>query len=100
MRIKITNKASNRIFLKKRPTYFDIFRIIKEDLNLTDLSPDILRRTFGTLMMNSGANIMCVKELLGHSTLAQTMKYCLTQKKQIQRECILHNPMYFSKKNA
>ncbi len=73
---------------------------IKEDLNLTDLSPHILRRTFGTLMMNSGANIMCVKELLGHSTLAQTMKYCLTQKKQIQRECIIHNPMYFSKKNA
>ena len=51
-------------------------------------------------MMNSGANIMCVKELLGHSTLAQTMKYCLTQKKQIQREYIIHNPMYFSKKNA
>lgn len=71
---------------------------IKEDLNLTDLSPHILRRTFATLMMDSGANVICVKELLGHSTLSQTMKYCLTNNKQNQRECIRHNPMYFSRK--
>lgn len=71
---------------------------IKKDLNLSDLSPHVLRRTFGTLMLNNGANIMCVKDLLGHSTLAQTMKYCLTTKKQLQTESIKYNPMYFSVK--
>ncbi|MDE5856349.1 MAG: tyrosine-type recombinase/integrase [Anaeroplasmataceae bacterium] len=71
---------------------------IKKDLNLSDLSPHVLRRTFGTLMLNSGANIMCVKDLLGHSTLAQTMKYCLTTKKQLQTESIKYNPMYYSLK--
>ncbi len=75
---------------------------IKKDLNLSDLSPHVLRRTFGTLMLNNGANIMCVKDLLGHSTLAQTMKYCLTTKKQLQTESIKYNPMYFAvnKKSA
>lgn len=38
-------------------------------------SPHILRHTFATQLMNNGADINSVKELLGHSSLAATQVY-------------------------
>ena len=72
---------------------------IKKDLDLNNLSPHILRRSFATYMLDNGANIISVKELLGHSTLSQTQKYCLASLKQQQRDCLKYNPSKY-KKNA
>lgn len=66
-----------------------VYRVVNENLKgistLSKASPHILRHSFATGMLNNGADINAVKELLGHSSLASTEVYTHTSFEELKK---------------
>jgi integrase/recombinase XerC len=71
--ILLVNAKGKKLY----PKY--VYTVVKKYLSgvttIDKKSPHVMRHTFATHLMNNGADINAVKELLGHSSLAATQVY-------------------------
>ncbi len=65
-----------------------IYKLVKKYLTQAGVtgakSPHVLRHTFATLMLNEGADLNAIKEILGHSSLASTQVYTHTNVEKLK----------------
>lgn len=80
-KLGLCNEANN-LFTTEKGMALDpkqVYNIVKKYLSqittIDKKSPHILRHTFATHLMNNGAELNAVKELLGHASLAATQIY-------------------------
>lgn len=76
--------------IKGKPVYEKlIYRVVSGKLALVTTidkkSPHVLRHTFATHLLNRGADLNAVKEMLGHSNLSATQVYTHTSMDKIQK---------------
>ena len=66
-----------------------VYRVVKNNLarvtSLEKRSPHVLRHTYATHLLNNGADLNAVKELLGHANLAATQVYTHTTFEKLQQ---------------
>ena len=60
-------------------------KYIAEVSTLKKRSPHVLRHTYATLLLNEGADLEIIRELLGHSSLASTQVYTHNSFEQLKR---------------
>jgi len=72
----------NNLFITKKGTQIGpslVYRVVKKYFSKVSskvkISPHILRHSFATHLLNNGAGINTIKEILGHSSLASTQIY-------------------------
>lgn len=90
---------SHYLFLNRRGSQLTrvmIFYIIKELARLADIrkpiSPHTLRHSFATHLLQGGANLRAIQQMLGHESIATTEIYIHLDRSHLRREILEHHP--------
>ncbi len=84
--------------------YMLVYRIVRGTLSGAGVrspkrSPHVLRHSFATDMLNNGADLPAVSELLGHTSLATTQRYTHLTYRELQKNYKLAHPRALKKED-
>ncbi|MDL2208512.1 site-specific tyrosine recombinase XerD [Parabacteroides sp. OttesenSCG-928-O15] len=100
-RNRITPKKGHEeiLFLSRRGTALSrimVFHIIKQQAEMAgirkNVSPHTFRHSFATHLLEGGANLRAIQEMLGHEKITTTEIYTHIDREFLRREILEHHP--------
>lgn len=97
---KIRPGEENYVFLAPRTgrritrmRVFDIVRRLAADAGIAaEVSPHTLRHSFASHLLEGGANLRAIQQMLGHESIATTQIYIHLDRSRLRTEILLHHP--------
>lgn len=81
-----------------RITVFHIVKVLAENAGITkEISPHTFRHSFATHLLEGGANLRAIQEMLGHESIATTEIYTHLDNSRLREEILHHHPRAFAK---
>lgn len=81
-----------------RITVFHIVKVLAENAGITkEISPHTFRHSFATHLLEGGANLRAIQEMLGHESIATTEIYTHLDNCRLREEILRHHPRAFAK---
>lgn len=99
--LNIKPDSSDILFLNRRGGKMSrvmVFYIIRDLAKLAgirkNVSPHTLRHSFATHLLEGGANLRAIQEMLGHESIATTEIYMHLDRSRLRSELLEHHPHY------
>ena len=97
LKVYLGDHAGDFLFVTERgkPLYpMYVYRLVNHYLKLfshaAKTSPHVLRHSFATHMLNNGANLLAIKDILGHANLSATQVYTKNSFEKLKQVHALH----------
>lgn len=84
--------SRNRVAISRQMVFLTIKKLAVEAGITKEISPHTFRHSFATHLLEGGANLQAIRDMLGHASISTTELYTHIDRSRLREEILQHHP--------